>query len=415
MKNLPSLLQRLRIFRGKKDRPEIVVEWPFFLIVTFALAFVYIESVSSNAALRELPRLVLFTILMIVHIILHWFSLRLRKWNRVAVYLVVQSALAFSIVYMGANIGPLLALYMALIGETIGLLREKPRWMILAVVVLLALSFLNYILLIGRAEWYWWLLAVVPMTFFVAVYVTLYSRQAEARQQAQSLLKDLEGANRQLSEYAARVEDLTIASERQRMARELHDTLSQGLAGLILQLEAVDAHLAGSRPERARTILEQSMKKARETLAEARRAIDDLRQPAERDLVKAVLQEAGHFSAATGIPCEPKIDITLAIPDLVSESSIRAISEGLTNIVRHAKARNVLLKLTGIDREIGLEIEISDDGIGFDPETVQAGHYGLLGMRERVRLAGGSLNVYSAPGKGTQIVIRFPLEDSILE
>jgi len=98
------------------------------------------------------------------------------------------------------------------------------------------------------------------------------------------LLAELESANRQLTEYAARVEDLTIAAERQRMARELHDTLSQGLAGLILQLEAADAHLAADRPERARGILEQSMEKARGTLKEARQVIDDLRQPAGHDL-----------------------------------------------------------------------------------------------------------------------------------
>jgi len=152
---------------------------------------------------------------------------------------------------------------MGLIGETIGLLREKSRWLVAAVAGLLGLSFLNYLLLEGRGEWYWWLLATLPMTFFVAVYVILYSRQAEARQQAQLLLKDLETANRQLTEYAARVEDLTIANERQRMARELHDTLSQGLAGLILQLEAADAHLVGNRPERVRAILQQSMEKAR--------------------------------------------------------------------------------------------------------------------------------------------------------
>jgi NarL family two-component system sensor histidine kinase YdfH len=239
--------------------------------------------------------------------------------------------------------------------------------------------------------------------------VTLYSRQAEAREQAQSLLKDLEAANRQLSEYASRVEDLTIANERQRMARELHDTLSQGLAGLILQLEAADAHLAGNRPERARGILQQSMEKARGTLAEARQAIDDLRRPAERDLVEAVEREADHFTIATGIPCEPQIELTVDVPDPVAETVIRAISEGLTNIARHAKAGNVTLRLTGSEKE--LEIEICDDGIGFDPESVEAGHYGLLGMRERVRLAGGRLEVQSVAGKGTRLVIRFPLEE----
>jgi NarL family two-component system sensor histidine kinase YdfH len=252
--------------------------------------------------------LILFTGLMVIHIVLHWMSVRLRTWRRVAVYLVVQIGLAFSVVYLGASIGLLFGVYMGLIGESIGLLREKPRWMVISVLVILGLSFLNYILLNGQPSWYWWLVPMLPLTFFVAVYVILYSRQSEARSRAQSLLKDLEAANRQLTEYTARVEDLTIANERQRMARELHDTLSQGLAGLILQLEAADAHLEGKRPERARAILQQAMEKARGSLAEARQAIDDLRQPAARDLVEAAREESERFTNATGIPCELQIE-----------------------------------------------------------------------------------------------------------
>jgi len=241
----------------------------------------------------------------------------------------------------------------------------------------------------------------------VVVYVVLYSRQAEARMQAQKLLRELEGANRQLTEYAARVEDMTIAAERERMARELHDTLSQGLAGLILQLEAADAHLAANHPERARGILEQSMEKARGTLREARLAIDDLRQPTGGDLAEAIEQEAERFTRATSLECEPSIELKAEVPETVSETAIRVISEGLTNIARHARARNVTLRLSEVGGE--MEIEIRDDGVGFDPKAVQAGHYGLLGMRERVRLAGGRLEVQSEVGKGTCILIQLPL------
>ena len=111
---------------------------------------------------------------------------------------------------------------------------------------------------------YW--LVTIAVVIFIVIYVTLYMRQAEAREQAQALLLELEKANRQLSEYADRVEDLTIANERQRMARELHDTLSQGLAGLILQLEAADANLAKDHSDKARVIIQQSMQQARATL-----------------------------------------------------------------------------------------------------------------------------------------------------
>jgi NarL family two-component system sensor histidine kinase YdfH len=103
-----------------------------------------------------------------------------------------------------------------------------------------------------------------------------------------------------------------------------------------------------------------------------------------------------------------EISLPEAVPDALVETAIRVVSEGLTNIARHARARKVSLRLAGDEKE--LEIEINDDGVGFDPQAIEAGHYGLLGMRERVRLANGSLEVRSEPGKGTQLVIRFPLE-----
>ena len=157
------------------------MEWPFFLILTLVFGFVYFQSLFSNSTLREPLHFILFTFLMIVHIVLHWLSTRLKKWSQVAPYLILQYAFAFVIVYLTANIGALLGLYMGLIGETIGLLREKPRWMVTMVALSLVLSFINYSLLVGGTGWYWWPLTVLPMTFFVAVYVTLYSRQAEAR------------------------------------------------------------------------------------------------------------------------------------------------------------------------------------------------------------------------------------------
>jgi NarL family two-component system sensor histidine kinase YdfH len=343
-----------------------------------------------------------------VHIALHWLSARLRTWNWAAIYLVVQISLAFVIVILAGNFGPMLGLYLGLIGEIVGLLREKPRWAAVAVASCLGLSLINFGLLVGWGELYWWLLAVVPMAFFVILYVVMYSRQAEARSRAQALLKDLEAANRQLTEYAAQVEDLTIANERQRMARELHDTLSQGLAGLILQLEAVDAHLAGNRLERARTIVQQTMERARATLADARRAIDDLRRGEPRDLEESIRQEVSRFTDTTGIPCDLDIHLPPNLPEALCEPALRSVAEALTNIAYHAQAHHASVRLATADNS--LAIEICDDGQGFDPQTInQLGHYGLLGMRERVRLAGGSLEIESTPGSGTSLKLKFPL------
>jgi NarL family two-component system sensor histidine kinase YdfH len=376
----------------------------------FLMLTMYVWSFFLTPHLFKLAYLLPFTGLFLIHLFLHtrvaWVEKRLGWW--LVGYTILQGLLAFGITWLSGNVGMVFCLFMALVGELLAFYKITVRG-ILATGYLLALAFTNFALILGYKQAGWFLLGTIPTIIFVGIYVILYTRQADANARARELLAELETVNRQLTEYAARVEDLTIAAERQRMARELHDTLSQGLAGLILQLEAADAHLAADRPERARGILEQSMEKARGTLKEARQAIDDLRQPAGHDLAEAVEQEAERFTRATGIACEPFIELKSAIPEGVIESAIRAVSEGLTNIARHARAKQVSLRLSEVGKE--LEIKIRDDGVGFAPQAVQAGHYGLLGMRERVRLAGGRLDIQSDVGRGTCILIRFPLEN----
>ncbi len=218
-------------------------------------------------------------------------------------------------------------------------------------------------------------------------------------------------ANRRLEHYAAQVQELTLANERQRMARELHDTLAQGLAGLILQLEAADSHLSRGNAQRAQTIIEQAMSRARTTLTDARHAIDDLRanENAPRDVEQIIHAEAEHYRETTGIAVTLEMAQLPALDANVHETILRVIREGLTNIARHAHAKNVWIR-------VALEgdavcVTLRDDGIGFDAERAQAsnGHYGLLGLRERAQLAGGELNVSSVEGNGTTIVLRVPM------
>jgi two-component system, NarL family, sensor histidine kinase YdfH len=387
----------------------------FMGFLTLVVAVTYVLTLISYPDVRKIGTLILFTVLTIIHLVLHWLLEKIAARPRLVIwYILAQGGLAFTITFVSGNTSMIFALFMGLIGEVVGLLGIT-RWGILAAFYYLLLSYVNLIQLLGLETAKWYVLVSLPVVVSIIIYVRLYIRQMEARTQAQALLEDLEAANRQLSEYAARVEDLTIANERQRMARELHDTLSQGLAGLILQLEAADAHLEENRTERARDILQQAMGKARGTLAESRQAIDDLRKPVERNLVEAAREESERFTNATGIPCEPQIHLNVDVPDMVAKTAIQAIAEGLTNIARHARARNIELRIVTMLESKDLEIEITDDGVGFDPDKVQVGHYGLLGMRERVRLAGGSLDVTSEPGKGTKIVIRFPLEQSVNE
>ncbi len=378
----------------------------FFVIVTVVLGLVTAAELRAIPALRAPARLIPFLGLMALHIALYWVAARFAKtFRRTLGYLAVQSLLVFTLTQFLRDFASIVSLYPALLGIAVGMLHERRR-VVWGIVVWLGLATLNLVLNLGITALPLWLMFAPPLTLFVVIYVVLYLRQVEARDRAQALLHELETAHQALSEYAARVEDLTLTTERQRMARELHDTLAQGVAGLILQLEAADSHLAQGRTERAQGIVQQAMSHARATLAEARHAIDDLRAASSSlDLAEALRREATRFTDATGIPCTFDSTLPGALPDALSEHVQRIVAEGLTNVARHAQATNAWVKIT--EDGGALVVEIGDDGVGFDPSAAfgQPGHYGLLGMRERARLAGGALHVESAPGAGTRVVV----------
>jgi NarL family two-component system sensor histidine kinase YdfH len=386
-----------------------VSEWPFMLFLTSVFAFIYVWTVASLPRMRAPDLLTFFTLLFILHLGLHWLSVwwLKNKWS-LWLYLGIQTALVFALSTLAAAIGPMLGLYLGLVGVSVGMLRSVRR-IAAGVLVVLAASAVNYYWITRGTGMAWWALAIIPMTVFVIIYVVLYSRQSVAREKAQRLALELEAANRRLTEYADRIEDLTLATERQRMARELHDTLAQGLAGLVLQLEAADSHLSGGRPERAQTIVQQAMTRARATLAESRRAIDGLRGRLPDDLTQAIPDEVEHFISSTGVPCMLELSLPESLSEAVRDFVFRTVAEGLTNIARHAQARHarVFIRSSG-DM---LEIEIGDDGIGFDParDMERMGHYGLTGLRERARQAGGTLEIFSSTGKGSTLKARIPL------
>jgi two-component system, NarL family, sensor histidine kinase YdfH len=126
------------------------------------------------------------------------------------------------------------------------------------------------------------------------------------------------------------------------------------------------------------------------------------------DLSELAQEEIERFTIATSIPCQASLDALTMAPAHSCEQVLRVISEGLTNIARHARAHQVWVCATA--RTDILEVEIGDDGTGFDPASVinLAGHYGLRGLRERARLVGGQLDINSAPGKGTCMRLRMP-------
>jgi NarL family two-component system sensor histidine kinase YdfH len=376
------------------------------------LESVYGWSLFTISELRAPLPFSLFTLLMALHGALHLSAPRLvqrRGW--LIGYFVIQSAMAFTFTWLtSANNNTFgLYLYDALAAQAVGLLYGRVRAAVTMVLGYLALALVNFVWLWGWAPLPAFLVWTGPQALLLLAFVVLFFRQSRARQQAQALLAELETAHCQLAAYAAQIADLTLAAERQRMARELHDTLAQGVAGLILQLEAMDGQLARGHAERAQAIAHQAMARARTTLAEARQAISDLRSMSEHNLCEVIAAEVERFTSATGIPCEFKFAGAPTLPEPLCEHAPRMVAECLRNIAQHAHAQHAWVELKA-DSET-LRIIVRDDGVGFDPSalTEYNGHYGLLGLRERARLLNGSLEIVSAPQQGARVTLHLDL------
>jgi two-component system, NarL family, sensor kinase len=208
----------------------------------------------------------------------------------------------------------------------------------------------------------------------------------------------------------ARSTRLGAVEERNRLAREIHDTLAQGLTATALQLESADALLdAGS--QKAHEPLRRALSLTRSNLEEARRSVLDLRAaPLEgRPLYEALRALVERWEAETGIDARYRaVNGSRPLPPRLEAALYRICQEALTNVARHAEADRVRVGLVATPEWVRLVVE--DDGRGFDASDVPDDRNGLLGMRERAEMLGGALEVRSAPAAGTRIKATVPLE-----
>jgi two-component system, NarL family, sensor histidine kinase YdfH len=263
------------------------------------------------------------------------------------------------------------------------------------------------------ALWFsvWSFSDMTTIAFFVLGYLILYLQQSQSQVQLEQAHLELQAAHSRLAASTRQIETLTLLTERQRMARELHDTLVQGIAGMIMQLEVTSAHIDRKNYLQAQYVLSQALSCARTTLLDARHAITDLRSRTPRmdQFVESVQEEIAHFFQTTGIVCHVHLDDLIRTPPHHCEHVLCVIGEGLSNVARHAQAQQVSVEARVVER--WLEITVRDDGQGFDPasQDLHTGHYGLLGLQERAHLVEGTLSLSSSDGEGTTLRFRVPL------
>jgi signal transduction histidine kinase len=262
--------------------------------------------------------------------------------------------------------------------------------------------------------WTFYLAIIVVQTIAIsagAVFGEKVTEQNEERRVAlarlETALEENAGLHAQLLTQAR---EAGVLDERQRMAREIHDTIAQGLTGVITQLEAAD-HAKDRTVDRDRHI-ENAKRLARESLAEARRSVE-ASMPAALEsgtLPDALAVVARDWSELTGIPVDVKVtgEVTSLHPE-IEVALLRIGQEALTNVAKHAGATRAGLTLSFMGDVVTLDVR--DDGVGFivpDRGPADGTSFGLTGMRQRVARVAGSLAIESEPGGGTAISARVP-------
>jgi signal transduction histidine kinase len=274
----------------------------------------------------------------------------------------------------------------------------------------------------------WLVLGCVDMAL-IGVFVQIGMRTEEQNRARKGMIAELAEANQRLEQIMAentglqaqllvQAREAGVGDERQRMAREIHDTLAQGLTGIITQLEA--AQQTSSDAERERRI-GNATRLARDSLAEARRSVQALRPQALEDsrLPEALAEEVNRWSVTSGVAAEvettgearalhPEVEVTL----------LRVAQEALANVARHACASRAGVTLSYMEDVVTLDVR--DDGVGFavpangegavaeDAGARSTGGFGLIAMRQRVSRLAGQLEIESEPGAGTAVSASLP-------
>jgi two-component system, sensor histidine kinase and response regulator len=246
---------------------------------------------------------------------------------------------------------------------------------------------------------------------FARIETQLSLRRMQVQLQAQNAClqqteRELEAALAQSRSLNQRIEEMTAIEERNRIARDIHDSLGHVLVALNMQMGAA-LSLWGSSPQEAYEFLVRAKDLGSEALDAVRQSVSAIRSdPLEGEFFEgAIASLVENFHQSTGITPECIIDISHPTHDAINRAVYRLVQEGLTNICKHAEASAVQIRIQTTPDE--LLLTLTDNGRGFCRDETISG-YGLQGMKERAIALGGQLKIVSKPGSGCRITAKFP-------
>jgi signal transduction histidine kinase len=251
-----------------------------------------------------------------------------------------------------------------------------------------------------------WMVISLAVSLMLGIWIDRVIAQSQQRAE---LIEELESARDELAEAN---HTAGVMAERERMAREIHDTLAQGMTSVVMlaQTAAVELQRGSVEPVAGRLAAIEDT--ARENLAEARALVAAFTPVAlsGATLTEVLRRLAERFAAETGVDVQVSLDMpddeVASLPQAQQVVLLRAAQESLANVRKHAGATSVLIRL-GMSAS-GVEIEIRDDGSGFSVDAAGRAGFGLAAMRGRVEESGGTVSVESAPGRGTRVAVLIP-------
>ena len=378
----------------------------FLVVAGYIVTFI---NAARGIALYSAAQIVIGVLFGVVYLVMGMFDTELlRRFpaaSKQIIYFSVQCLLTLGIGWM---LGPggnwLIGLPLA----GIAVERLSPRWRwsvylgILLAVVLPILHYSTWDTALMNA------LLIAPGIFFVVLVTQIRINEQHAREKAENLTRQLEFANRRLTEYASQAEELAATQERNRLAREIHDNLGHYLTIVNVQIEAAKV-TCESDPSRAIDALNKAQELAKKGLNSVRESVAALRvSPVENRPIEEAIAELIEEARTSGIATEFKIIGDSKVVESKSALALyRVVQEGLTNIRKHANASHVDIELD-FSQSDKIRLTLRDNGAG---AADTSGGFGLIGLRERVHLLGGEFKIETRPGHGFNLEVTLPIVD----
>jgi len=367
----------LSVFVGVREISILRISTMIFLGICYVFIGIYIYSLSAGNSL---------------------------VWLRF-LYIIVELALAISIIFISKGVGISILILLPVIGHSVVLF--SPR-------VMLGINGLIAVVYFTGSRFFStnWESAINGLPIFLAgqifiiIFMQMTLEEEKAHTKIKQLITELESANKNLQNYANQIEDLTLARERNRFAREIHDGLGHYLTVIHMQIQAAKAIMTRD-PIKAKQTLETAQKQAQEALIDVRKSVSALRD-ANDERVTLVERVQQLVSATTS----DSLDISTEVQGMEikglphSELTIfRIIQEGIQNCIKHSGATQLKIFLD-YRKEGFLLFSIQDNGVGTD--SIVEG-FGLRGMDERIKLLGGKFNYRTQENEGFIIEVEVPL------